>query len=90
MNDTLPWLSLSNEIEVKGELRNFIVRLKNNKETDESYPTAYFLFCGPDLRNIELVIKKLINCTLWRHEFLSHKLFVFYVIYVQKTSRKYT
>ena len=48
MNDNLPWLSLSNEIEVKGELRNSIVDsgFKNNKGTDESYPSAYFLFCA--------------------------------------------
>ena len=51
MNDNLLWESLSNEIEVKGELGNSIVDsgFKNNKGTDEIYPSANFLFCDSRL-----------------------------------------
>ena len=46
MNDNLSWPSSSYEIEVEGELRNSIVDsgFKNNKGTNESYPSAHFLF----------------------------------------------
>ena len=48
MNENLSWLSSSNEIDVKGELRNPIVDsgFKNYKGTDERYPSASFLLCG--------------------------------------------
>ena len=48
MNDNFSWLSSSNEIEVIGELNNSIVDLdfKNNKGTNESYVSAYFLSCS--------------------------------------------
>ena len=47
-NDILSLRSSSNEIEVKRELRTTIFDsgFKNNKGTAESYPSAYFLFCG--------------------------------------------
>ena len=46
MNDNFSRLSSSDEIEVKGEQRSSIVDsgFKNNKGTDESYPSAYILF----------------------------------------------
>ena len=50
MSDILLLLSLSNEIEVKRQLRNYIgdTDFENNKGTNKSYPSAvsYSFVCG--------------------------------------------